>query len=75
MSFDVTLPYSTASSTCNTSYWVLVSHHPDDVIIVSSCTPLDADPNDEFIQPPTELQLISNIEHTPTKHTRSKTAI
>ena len=60
MSFDVTLPFSTASSTCNTSYWILVSHHSDDVIIVSSCSPLDTKLGDEFTQPPTEqvLQLI-----------------
>ena len=76
MSFDVTLPFSTANSTLNTSFWILVSHDPDDVIIISSCSPLDTECHDEFIQPLTEqiLQLINNIKHKPTKHTRSITA-
>ena len=74
MSFDVTLPFNMTNSTCNISYQILVSHHPDDVIIVSSCSPLDAKLNDEFIQPPEDqtLQLISNIKH---RHTRPISAI
>ena len=74
MPFDATLPFSTAS---NTSYLILVSHPPDDAIIVSSCFPLNAELNDKFIQPPTEqvLQLVSKIEHKPTKHTTSITPI
>ena len=76
MSLDVTLPFSIASSTCNTSYCILVSHHPDDVIMVLSCSSLDAELSEEFIQPPTEqvLQLISNIKYNPTKHIGSITA-
>ena len=72
MSFYVTLPYSTTSSTCNILFWILVSH-PDDVIIVSVSSSLDANLDDQFIHPPTEqiLQLISNIKHKPTKYTRS----
>ena len=71
MSFDVTLPHSTASNTCNALFWILVSHHPDSVIIVSSSSPYD-DLDDQFVQPPTEQvqQVISNIKHKPTKHMR-----
>ena len=76
MSFDVTLPFRTASSTCNTFYRILVSHHPD-VIIISSSSPLGTDLGDWCIQPQTEqvLQLICNIKCKPAKHTRSITAI
>ena len=70
MSFDVKLPYSTASRTCNTLLWILVSHQPDDVIIVSSGSSLETDFDDQFIQPPTEqvLLVISNVKTS--RHTR-----
>ena len=56
----ITLPFSTANNPGNILDWILVSHHPDDVIIISSCSSPDTDLNDEFIQPIAEkvLQLI-----------------
>ena len=77
MSFDVTPPYSTESSTCNTSMWIVVSHHQDDVIVIFSNSALDIDLGDQFIQPSAEqvLQLISHFDHKPAKCTRSMPAI
>ena len=75
--FDVTPPYSTGSTTCNTAFWILVLYHPGYVIIISSSSPWDTDLGEQFIQPPAEhvLQLISNLNHKPAKHTRSMPAI
>ena len=53
----MTLPFSTASNPGNILYWILVSHHSDDVIIISSISSPDTDLNDEFIQPLTEQVL------------------
>ena len=73
---DMALPFSTANHS-NILYWILLSHHPDVIIIISYSSSTDTDRNAEFIPPPAEqvLQLISNIKHAPTKHTRSVTAI
>ena len=64
VSFDVTPPYSTESST---STWIVVSHHPNDVTVTSSNPPPDTDLGDQFIQPSAELvlQLISHFDHKP----------
>ena len=77
MSFDMTLPYSTGSSTYNTSFWILLSHCPDNVIVLSSSSPPDTDLGDQFIQCPAEkvLQVISNTKNKPEKGTRSIPAI
>ena len=56
-------------STTNSPYikpeWILVSHHPDDVIFISASTPLGSDLDDNFSQPPAEKipQLIENIKY------------
>ena len=75
--FAVMLPYSTAHDTNNISSWITVSHHPDDVIVISSSSPLVKDLSDQFIQPTAEhiLQLISHLDHKPGNHTRSISAI
>ena len=72
LSFDVTPPYSTESGTCNTSSQIIVSHHWDDVIVISFSSPLDIDLGDQFNQLPAEqaLQLISHFDHKSAKHTR-----
>ena len=77
MSFDVTPPYSTGSRTSNTSFWIVVSHHPGNVIIISSNSPPDTDLGDQFIQPPAEyiLQLISNLNYKSAKGKRLMLAI
>ena len=74
-------PDYTCSNTTNRCYtkpgWILVSHHPDDVITISSRTPSDLDLADIFSQPPAKeiLQLIYGMNNTHTKQTRSLTAI
>ena len=57
--------------------WLLVSHHPDGVIITSPSTPPDSNIEDDFCQPLEEkiLQCIENIKHTHTRHTRSISAL
>ena len=61
-------------STTNNSYitldWIFESHHPDDVITISSSSLPDLDLGDIFSQPPAEeiLQLIYNTK----KHTQGK---
>ena len=46
---------------CDTSFWILVLHQPDDVIAILSSSPPDTDHGDQFIQPLAEqvLQLIN----------------
>ena len=39
VSFAVTPYYSTENSICNTLSWITVSHHPGDVIVISSNSP------------------------------------
>ena len=74
--FDVTPPYSNGSSTYNTLSWIIVSHHSDDVPVISSSFPPDIDLGNKFIQPSAEvLQLISHFDHKPTNHTKSMPAI
>ena len=77
MSFAVTPPHGTEHDTCNTSSWIAVSHHPDEVTVISSSSPPDTDLGDQFIQPPAEqvLQLISHLDHKPAKSMRSISAI
>ena len=72
ISFDVTPSYSTENGSYNTSSWITVSHHPDDLNVISSSSPPDTDLGDQFMQPPAEqvLQLISHFDHKPAKHTR-----
>ena len=71
----------TCSSTTNSSYtksnWTLVSYHSDDVITISASTCADLDLDDDFSKLSAEeiLQLVENIKHTYTRHTRSFTAI
>ena len=74
---DMTLPFSAANNPGNILHWILLSHHPDDVIIISSRSSPNTDLNDEFMQPPGEqvLQLISNTKQTPVELTQSITAI
>ena len=49
-----------------------MSHHPDDVLVISSISSPDTDLGDQFIQPSAEqvLQLISHFDHKPAKYTR-----
>ena len=54
VSFDVTSPNSTESSTCNTSSWIIIWHHPDDIIVILLGSPLDTDFSDQFTQPSAE---------------------
>ena len=74
---DVTLLFSTAYSTGNILYWILLSHQTDDIIIISSSSSPDTGLNDKFIHPsPTQvLQLINTIRQRSEKHTRLITAI
>ena len=67
VSFTVTSPSS----------WITVSHHPEDVIVISSSSPQDIDLSDQFIHPTAEqvLQLTSHLDHKPAKHTRSMFAM
>ena len=57
--------------------WIFVSDHPDDVIMISPSSPLDADLSDVFTQAPAEqvLQPIYNIKNTHAKQTRSLMAM
>ena len=52
----------THCSTTNSSYvkldWILVSHHPDDIIIKSPSTPPDSDIDDDFSQTPAKEILL-----------------
>ena len=75
--FVVTPSYSTEHDTCNTSSWIAMSHHPDDVIVISLSSAPDTDLGDQFTKPPAEqvLQLISHLDHKPAKHTRLISAI
>ena len=63
-------------NTANSSYiildWILVSHHPDDVITILPSSSPGLDLDDVFSQPPAEeiLQLIYNIRNTHTRQTR-----
>ena len=67
-------------SATNSSYikldWILVSHHPDDIITISLSAPPDLDLDDNFSQPPAEeiLLLIETIKNTDTRSKRSLTA-
>ena len=49
-----------------------MSHHPDDVIVISSSSPPDTDLSYQFIQPTGEhvLHLISHLDHKNAKCTR-----
>ena len=77
VSFTVMSLYSRGHDTDNTSSWITVSHHPEDVIVISSNASLDPDLIDQFIQPTAEqvLQLTSHLDHKPVKYTRSVFAI
>ena len=39
------------NSSHTTLYWILVSHHPDDVITICNCSPSDPDLSDMYSQP------------------------
>ena len=69
--------YSTSHDADSTSTWITVSHHPNDVIAISSGSPLDADLSDQFIHPTPEqtLQLTNQHHHKCAKHLRSMLAI
>ena len=60
----------------NSSYmkldWILVLHYPDDVITISPSSPPDLELDADFSQLQAEeiLQLIKNMKHTHTRHTR-----
>ena len=58
--------FSTTNSCYITLDWILVSHHPDDVITFSPNSPPDLDLGDIFPQPPAEeiLHLVYNIKNT-----------
>ena len=73
VSFAVMSPYSTGYDTDNISFWITVSHHPENVIVISSSSPPDTDLSVHFTQPTAEqvLQLTSHLDHKPAKHTRS----
>ena len=47
-------PYSTEFDTDNTSPWITVSHHPKDVIVISTNSPPDPDLSDKFVHPTVE---------------------
>ena len=73
----MTPSYSTEMALATHSAWITMSHHPDDVIVISSSSPAGTDLGDQFIQPPAEqvLQLISHFDHKPAKHTTLMSAI
>ena len=61
--------FSTTNRSYNTLGWILVSHHPDDVITISPSALPDSDHGDVFTQSPAQeiLQLIYNIKNVHTK--------
>ena len=65
--------YSTSYDTDNTSTSITVSHHPKDVIVISSNKPPDTDLSDQFIHPTLEqvLQFTNQLDYKPVKHVRS----
>ena len=56
-------PYSTGYDTDNTSSWLTVSYHFEDVIVISSNSPPDPDLSDQFVHPIVEqvLQITTNL--------------
>ena len=62
--------FSTINSSYNTLDWILVSHDPDDVIVISPSTCPDSDPGNVFTQHQAEesLQLFT----TSKLHIQSK---
>ena len=73
----VTSPYSRGYDTDNTSSWITVSHHSEDVIVISSNSSPDPDLSDQFTHPRVEqvVQLINKLDPKPVKHMRSLAAI
>ena len=61
-------PASTGYETDNTSSWITVSHHPKDVIVISSNSLPDPDLSDQFIHATAEQicnQLINLTTNLP----------
>ena len=66
-----------ANSSHTTMYWILDSHHPDDVITICSCSPSDPDLSNIYRKPSAEeLQhLACNTATKKSRQTRSLTRI